>query len=245
VCGVLRARLERLERLGQPIRLDWVWRAPRPPLVARRDSAATCRHETVSTPPYIGIRLPASGLNVQRVMVMHACVECSHVSCDQHGAECHDDRRWHCREHLAVLNDLPDAFGCAQHRSTCFVDGRTFSLAGTTPCEVCARTACRTHTSTCTWCGARVCTKDMQSGRCVTCSQLKLADDIPDDVIAAVARVSGEARAKRRLVARDGSRFVVQLDLGWTRRVVITVPHGGAAAGRVIRHSIFGTQGLE
>jgi hypothetical protein len=175
---------------------------------------------------------------------VHACVECRRTSCDRHGAACHGDQRWHCREHLAVLNDLADALGCEQHRSICHVDVRTFSLEGTKQCEVCARTTCRTHMGMCAWCGARVCAKDLHGDRCVTCGKLELADDLPDDVIAALARVSGEARPKQRLVARDGSRFIVQLDLGWTRKVVITVPHGAAASSRVIRHSLFGTTGL-
>jgi hypothetical protein len=73
---------------------------------------------------------------------------------------------------------------------------------------------------------------------------LKAADDLPDDVIAAVARMSGEDRVKRRMVARDGGRHVVQLDMGWTRKTVITVPHGGATASRLVRHSLFGTTRL-
>src|SRR5690606_32318913 len=99
---------------------------------------------------------------------VHACVECRRVSCDRHGAACHGDDRWHCREHLVVLNDLADALGCEQHRSTCHVDGRTCSLEGTKPCEVCTRTTCRTHSNTCGWCGARVCAADTKDGRCVT-----------------------------------------------------------------------------
>jgi hypothetical protein len=43
---------------------------------------------------------------------------------------------------------------------------------------------------------------------------------------------------------RYGTRFVIQLDLGWTRKLVITVPHGGANATRVIRHSFSGTSAL-
>jgi hypothetical protein len=82
----------------------------------------------------------------------------------------------------------------------------------------------------------------MHSGRCATCSRLKEADDLPDDVIAALAGVSADARPKRRLVARDGTRFVVQLELGWTRKLVVTVPYGAAKQSRVMRHSFLGSE---
>jgi hypothetical protein len=174
---------------------------------------------------------------------VHGCVECARVSCDTHGAACHEDQRWHCREHMVVLHDLVEAVGCGVHHSVCHVDGRTFSLAGTSACDVCDRLTCRTHAGRCAWCGGRACASDMASGgRCATCSSLRVASDIPDDVIAAVARVSPDERVKERSIARDGSRFVVQLDLGWTRRMVVVVPHGAVEPSRVLRHSLFGSK---
>lgn len=175
---------------------------------------------------------------------VHACVECGWTGCESHAAMCHADQRWHCLSHLESLTDDVNAFGCEDHRSICHVDGRVFSLKGTEPCDVCNQPTCRTHARTCEWCGARVCLPDMKDRRCITCYQLKEIDDLPDDVIAAVARVSGDARVKQRSAARDGRRFVVQLDQGWTRKAVITVPYGAATASRVVRHSLFGTKGL-
>lgn len=174
---------------------------------------------------------------------VHACVECGRVGCERHAAQCHGDARWHCSSHLAVLNDLADAAGCVEHRSTCHIDGRTFSLEGTSPCDVCAGTTCWTHAHRCRWCGGRGCTKDVQGGRCATCRNLTPAEDLPDDVIAALARVTPDTRGRQRLSARNGSRFIVQVELGWTRRLVVTVPHSGAKP-RVVRHSIFGTTEL-
>jgi hypothetical protein len=172
---------------------------------------------------------------------VHACVECGVISCNAHGAACRGDARWHCREHLAALTDVADALACSRHRSTCHIDGSVFSLQGTTPCEICARTTCRTHLHTCRWCGAWVCRTDLTGDRCGTCAKLAPAADISDEVLAAAATVTGEERAKQWLLARDGARFVVQLDYGWKRRMVFSVPHGTATAVRPLRHSLFGS----
>jgi hypothetical protein len=173
---------------------------------------------------------------------VRACVECARASCDHHGAPCHGDQRWHCREHLETIADVSGAFACAQHRTVCHIDGKAFSLTGTTPCVVCAKPSCGKHIVRCEWCGGRACTNDMRSGRCVTCMSLKEADDLPNDVIAALAGMSGDARPKRRLVARDGTRFVVQLELGWTRKLVVSMPYGAARPNRVVRHSFLGSE---
>ena len=172
---------------------------------------------------------------------IHPCVECGSASCNRHGAACHGDERWHCLSHLERLTDRPDAWGCAEHRTVCHVDGRAFSIQGTTPCEICGRLACRTHSDTCSWCGAGVCTKDATAGRCVTCANLRSSDDPPDAVVTAAAALVDRPPVRAWHVARDGGRYVAQLDLGWTRRIVLTVPHGSATATRVIRHSLFGS----
>jgi hypothetical protein len=122
--------------------------------------------------------------------------------------------------------------------------GHTFSLEGTRPCDVCARSTCQSHIRRCDWCGARTCEQNMSGTRCATSGRLETATDMPDDVIAAVVRVSGDVPPKERRIARDGTRFVVHLDLGWTRRLVITVPYGSAASTRVVRHSLLGSSEL-
>lgn len=171
------------------------------------------------------------------------CVECGKRSCNRHGAPCHGDERWHCTEHLVALTDVVGIMACEAHRSTCHVDGRLFSLAGTSPCEICSGLTCRGHTKRCDWCGASVCAKDTVDGRCVTCTRLAPSDDPPDEVMAAAAALTGDRRVRTWHVARDGGRFVVQLDFGWTRRTVFSVPHGSSTAVRVRRHSLFGTVG--
>jgi hypothetical protein len=42
-------------------------------------------------------------------------------------------------------------------------------------------------------------------------------------------------------MSRDGSHHVVEVDTGWTRRVVFTVRHGDSKADTVVRHSILGS----
>lgn len=173
---------------------------------------------------------------------VHACVTCGREGCERHAALCFGDQRWHCRNHLEVLNDQVDALACAEHRSVCHVDRRAFSMEGTSPCDSCGRATCRTHTKSCSWCGGRVCSGELPEDKCLTCRSLATAEDIPHDVIAAIARLRDDLKPKQRLVARDGGRFVIQLDLGWTRRMVVTVPHGAARPVRVLRHSLFGSR---
>ncbi|MGQ0764987.1 MAG: C-terminal helicase domain-containing protein [Gemmatimonadota bacterium] len=55
------------------------------------------------------------------------------------------------------------------------------------------------------------------------------------------ARGGDETRVKGWRVSRDARHVVVQLDLGWTRRLVVAVPHGGGAPEFIVRHSIFGS----
>jgi hypothetical protein len=172
------------------------------------------------------------------------CVECGVTSCNRHGAACHEDQLWHCVVHMAELTDVPGAVACRTHSIACHIDGRVYSLGGTTPCEICAGSTCRAHLSSCEWCGASVCTNDRLERRCVTCRKLEPAPDPPEEVITAAAAIPGEHKARAWHIARDGARFVVQLDLGWTRRIVFSVPHGSATAVRVLRHSMFGSSRL-
>jgi hypothetical protein len=82
-----------------------------------------------------------------------------------------------------------------------------------------------------------VCVTDMKAAhnRCSTCEQLRDVANPPDSLVDAVASALGEHHApKRWRAARDATHTVVELDLGWTRRVVLAVRHGDnvASAGR-------------
>jgi hypothetical protein len=171
---------------------------------------------------------------------VETCVECGKVSCNRHGASCHEDQRWHCAEHLSPLHDVVGSVACAPHRSTCHVDDRAYSLKGTSPCPVCAQLTCKSHLTACTWCGTSACAKDMQGRRCVTCSRLAPNDDPPDELVTAAAGLTS-TRVRGWQVARDAVRHVVQLDLGWTRKIVFSVWHGSSEASQVMKHSVLGS----
>ncbi len=173
-----------------------------------------------------------------------ACVACGKVICDQHAGLCDADQARHCRSHLSALADRPGALACEAHRSICSVDGVTFSLTGTRECPVCGRLACEGHRAACRHCARQVCVKDIEGGRCFTCRNLAPAPDPADDLIqAALAANGGEPpKAKEWRTAQDASGTVVELDLGWTRRLVFTVLHGETRPRTVVAHSVLGSR---
>ncbi|MGH7632027.1 MAG: hypothetical protein ACREOF_22045, partial [Gemmatimonadales bacterium] len=150
----------------------------------------------------------------------------------------------HCSRHLAPLADRAGAPVCEQHRTTCQVDGLAFSLTGTQPCAVCGKLACEKHREGCTWCGRLVCRKDVHEGRCRTCAKLAATADPADELIQAALAANGGSppRAKSWRTSRDASGTVVELDLGWTRKLVFGVLHGETTPATVVQHSAFGTK---
>lgn len=173
------------------------------------------------------------------------CVACGKRVCDRHGALCAGHGQHFCLTHLKPLLDTQGEMGCEEHRSVCHVDDRTYSLAGTSACPVCTRATCRDHLIACLSCGRRVCTQDIDSGRiCQTCHRLELVSDPDDDVItAAIAANDGEpVKARSWRVNQDASHRVVEVDLGWTRRLVFTVAHELAEPSTVVRRSVFGSR---
>lgn len=174
-----------------------------------------------------------------------ACVQCGTPSCDQHGAPCVDDGRWHCRTHLHDLRDRPGAFACEAHRTVCHVDGVAFSLVGTSECPVCERKVCAAHAVECSNCGRSVCVNDWHRGarKCATCDQLRSWSDPSDGVLAAVLEAyDGEPPGmKEWRVARDATHILAEVSHGWTRRTVMAVRHGDNRAQHVMTHSALGS----
>jgi hypothetical protein len=175
-----------------------------------------------------------------------ACVSCGKVICDAHGGPCDADGAGHCISHLAALADRPGRKGCDQHRTTCHVDGVSFSMTGTRPCPVCGKATCEAHRVACPSCARQVCVRDVEEGKCITCMKLEEIADPPDDLIqAALAANGGEPpKVKAWKAARDDSGAVVELDLGWTRRLVFTVPHDEVKPKTVVQHSMLGARRL-
>jgi hypothetical protein len=172
------------------------------------------------------------------------CVQCGSVSCGTHGDRCFEDGAWLCRPHLAPVGDLPHKLACERHRTTCYIDGKTFSLRGTARCDVCQRASCRAHTASCSWCGGSVCVNDMQEKKCRSCNRLH-AGEIPDQVLAAMSKLHDRPAAREWLIARDASRYVVQLKLGWSRNLVLVVPHETGEVVRALKHSLLGSSNIK
>lgn len=173
-----------------------------------------------------------------------ACATCGKMSCDEHAGPCGADGTRHCRAHLVAWTDRPGVAGCAAHHSVCHVDGVTFSPEGTKECPACGRLACASHTRKCPSCARPVCAGELgrMDRACKTCRSLAETADPADALVqAAVAAQKGQAVAGRRWrTARDASHTVVEIDLGWTRKVVFTVRHGDSVPETVVRSSVLG-----
>ena len=171
------------------------------------------------------------------------CGTCGTPTCAEHGGVCTGDSLRHCRRHLAKLNDTESEYGCEKHRSVCHVDKRAFTLTGTEPCPVCGLATCQAHTKECGWCGRSVCAPDRRaSRRCVTCEQLTETAEPADTVLSAAVRANkGEPpKAKAWRTSRDATHTIVELDLGWTRKLVFTLRHGDVVPDTTMRHWLLG-----
>jgi hypothetical protein len=170
------------------------------------------------------------------------CASCGSHVCHRHSATCNEemaDAR-HCQRHMAPLADRGGAPVCEQHRTICHVDGLTFSLQGTKPCAVCGKPACTKHRMACHWCGRFVCTRDISEGKCRTCAKLVATADPADELIQAAVSANDDSppRAKSWRTSRDATGTVVELELGWTRKLVFAVPHGETAPSTVVQHRL-------
>jgi hypothetical protein len=178
-----------------------------------------------------------------------ACATCGQPNCEQHLNTCVVDGLRHCVDHIALVGDKPGSFACDAHRSTCHVDGYQFTRDGTSPCPCCDRRACAQHARECTHCRRLVCTRDYSAAHprlCATCGKLTPVDDPDDELIAAAIELRGQdaASPKAWRLSRDTRHLIVELDLGWTRRIVMAVPHGQSRAERAVTHSALGSKTL-
>ena len=175
-----------------------------------------------------------------------ACASCGKLVCAGHSAECVEDGLRHCVTHLQLLHDATGAYGCAEHRKACHLDGQAFSLKGVEQCPACGKDACAGHRATCSHCGRQVCTADLQqqSRRCSTCAHLAAVAEPPEAVVTAARAVTGGSlRASRAWrVARDRSHLVVEVDLGLRRKAVFTLRHGDTVPDSVVKHSLLGSK---
>jgi hypothetical protein len=176
------------------------------------------------------------------------CGSCGKMVCDRHGQVCSGHGVRLCVSHLKPLLDTQGEMGCAEHRAECHVDAKTYSLSGVAPCPACTKSTCRSHTTKCANCGRRVCIEEFPSRErtCVTCSRLVRVTDPDDDLMTAALEANGgePVSAKSWEVNQDAGHRVVNLRLGWARRLVFTVRHGDASPDTVMRHGWLGTKRL-
>ena len=173
------------------------------------------------------------------------CTACGVQGCSRHTHPCVEDGRVYCDKHAVMLRNEPGKFVCRAHGAICHVDQSAFRLGQTVDCPVCAKGTCKSHLRSCGWCGRMVCVQDLNAAhnRCATCSQLRDIAEPPDNLVAAAASALGDRPTpKRWRGARDATHTILELDLGWTRRVVLAVRHGENVASHGVTHSAIGSK---
>ncbi len=175
------------------------------------------------------------------------CAACERLSCTKHSHTCVEDGRVYCDTHALKLRNEPGKFVCRAHSTICHVDQAAYRIGQTTDCPVCAKATCKSHLRGCGWCGRMVCVNDLDAAhnRCSTCAQLRDIAEPSDRLIDAVASaLENRPTPKRWRTARDATHTVVELDLGWTRRVVLAVRHGDNVASVGRTHSAVSSKTL-
>ena len=174
------------------------------------------------------------------------CASCSKSVCTAHQAVCVVDGHVHCSRHLH-RTDASRRLVCGEHRVSCAEEpAAIFASDEVAGCPVCGNDVCAQHRAACAYCGRQVCTADLAqpSRHCATCAQLVAVADPPEEVVTAARAVTGRTRNVSRAwrIARDRSHFVVELDLGLTRKTVFTLRHGDTVPDRIVRHSVLGSK---
>lgn len=175
-----------------------------------------------------------------------ACATCGMSVCESHRGICDADQQPHCASHLVALTDKPTLLACEQHLERCSVDRLAFSLGATKPCPVCGKPACSRHLSECENCGRRTCTRHFDDGWCTSCRKLAETSEPTDEMLGAVAEATGSETENAKIwrMAVDAEHTVIELPLGWRRRVVLTLRHGDTVAESVIQHGMFARKRL-
>ena len=176
------------------------------------------------------------------------CASCSKSVCTAHQAVCVVDGHVHCSRHLH-RTDGSRRLVCGEHRASCAEEpAAIFASDEVAGCPVCGKDVCAQHRAACAYCGRQVCTADLAqpSRRCATCAQLVAVADPPEQVVTAARAVTGGGGAPKASrawrIARDRSHFVVELDLGLTRKTVFTLRHGDTVPDRIVKHSVLGSK---
>jgi hypothetical protein len=175
------------------------------------------------------------------------CATCGRDVCERHQAQCAVDNKVHCSRHLR-RTDRSRRLVCEHDRAACAQEPNAiFAVDEVQPCPACTRLSCATHMRRCLNCYRTVCSAEYRaadSRNCSTCAKLEPVSDPPDALISAAVALRGAdgPKAKSWKVSRDATHMVVELDFGWTRRLVFTVPHGDDRASSAVSHSMLGSR---
>lgn len=174
------------------------------------------------------------------------CATCGKAVCTAHQAVCAVDGQVRCTQHLH-RTDQSRRLVCGRHRAGCALEPvAIFASDEVEECPVCGKDTCAAHRVVCSHCGRDVCAADLeqQSGHCATCAQLAAVSDPPAEVLVAARAATGREPKSSRTwrMARDRRHFVVELDLGLTRKAVVTVRHGHTVPDSIVKHSLLGSK---
>jgi len=164
------------------------------------------------------------------------CASCGRSVCTAHQAVCAVDEQIQCSRHLRRA-DGSGRLVCEQHRAACVAEPEAvFAADEVSACPVCGKTACSQHLVACGYCGRQVCTSDLaqESGRCATCARLATGEP-PADMVAALLPTAPSGKRSWRM-AKDRTHVVLELNVGWRRRTVFTLPHGASEPDGVVTH---------
>jgi hypothetical protein len=98
----------------------------------------------------------------------------------------------------------------------------------------------------CDNCRRRICVADFADTVkvCATCARLETVAEPTDAILFAAINLRGNdaGSPKRWKIARDARHVLVELELGWTRRIVMAVRHGEQRAQSAVSHSALGSK---
>ena len=168
---------------------------------------------------------------------LQECGSCGARVCATHSHACVEDGRLYCDKDVIALRNEPGKFACLTHGAICHVDRSGHRTSDAVQCPVCAKAACKSHVRTCEWCGRTICFSDFKSmhSHCLTCAQLKEVAEPSEELVAAVLKaLQSDQHPSHWKSARDATHTIVEVHLGWTRRVVLAIRHSdnGAEIGK-------------
>lgn len=177
---------------------------------------------------------------------VRVCSTCGRVVCESHSGTCAADNESHCTAHLRSPRAQLEIQLCENHRGTCTADDGIYRLEDLKSCPVCGNRYCKAHRVACRHCGRMVCTGDLPENVCRTCARLAPCAEPDEQLISgALAANRGEPPGLGNWrTARDAEHTVVEIDHGWSRRLVFTVPHQESTPSTVLKHSVLGSKRL-